>query len=273
MANRWGTMETVTHFLFLGSKITAYGDCSYEIKRCLLLGSKVMTNLDRILKNRDIALLTNVHLVRAIVFPYIHVQKWELNYKESWALKNWCFWTVVFSREDSSWTTRSPLDYKEIQPVNLEGNQSWIFTEGLMLKLKLQYFGHLMWRTDSLDKTLMLGKIEGGRRRRWQRMRCLDGITGMVNMSWSKFREFDGQGSLACYSPWGRKGAERLSNWTEVNQRGILEWKLLLKESNRISITKNYTVWNLSPSHDLNIILEIVEGNGNKLEEKSVAAI
>ena len=110
-----------------------------------------------------------------------HVWMWELDYKEGWAPKNWCFWTVVLEQ-----TLESPLDCKEIQPVHPKWNQSWISTQGLMLKLKLQYFDHLMWRTDSLEKTLMLGKIEGRRKRRWLRMRRLDGITESMDMSLSK---------------------------------------------------------------------------------------
>ena len=110
---------------------------------------------------------------------------WELDYKESQALKNWCFWTVGLEK-----TLESPLDCKEIQPVHPKGNQSWKYSlEGLMLKLKLQYSGHLMWRTDSLEKTLILGKIEGGRRRGWQRMWLLDGITDSMDMSLSRLRE------------------------------------------------------------------------------------
>ena len=108
-------------FIFGGSKITADGDCSHEIKRCLLLGRKVMTNLDSILKSRDITLLTKVHLVKAMVFPVI-MYGCELDYKESWAPKNWCFWTVVLEK-----TLESPLDGKEIQPVHPKGNQSWVF--------------------------------------------------------------------------------------------------------------------------------------------------
>ena len=109
-------METVTDFIFLGSKITAVGDCSPEIKRRLLLGRKVMTNLDSLLKTRDITLPTKVHLVKAMVWM------WELDYKENWAPKNWCFWTVVLEKP-----LESPLDCKEIQPVHPKGNQFWIF--------------------------------------------------------------------------------------------------------------------------------------------------
>ena len=110
-------METVSDFIFLGSKITADGDCSHEIKRRLLLGRKVMANLDSILKSRDITLSTKVH-----DFSGSHVWLWELDYKESWAPKNWCFWTVVLEK-----TFESPLDCKKIQPVHPKGNQLWIF--------------------------------------------------------------------------------------------------------------------------------------------------
>ena len=144
-------------FITLGSKITADGDCSREIKRCLLLGRKAMTNLDSILKSRDINYSVNEGpSSQGYGFSSGHLWMWEFDYKESWVLKNWCFWTVVLEK-----TLESPLDFKEIQPVHPKENQSWIFIEKLMLKLKLQYFGYQMQRTDSLEKTLMLGKIEG----------------------------------------------------------------------------------------------------------------
>ena len=169
------TMKTMTDFIFSGSKITADGYCSCEIKRCLLLGRKAITNLNNILNSRDITLPIKVHLVKAMVFPVV-MYGWELDYKEGWAAKNWCFWTVVLEK-----TLESPLDCKEIQPVHPKGISPEYSLEGLMLKLKLQHFGHLMWRADSSEKTLMLGKIEGKRRRGWQRRRWLDSIYQWLN--------------------------------------------------------------------------------------------
>ena len=155
MANRW---ENSGWLYFWGSKITADGDCSHEIKRRLLLRRKVMINLDSILKSRDVTLPTKIFLVKAMIFPVV-MYRCELDYKESWA-QNWCFWTVVLEK-----TLESPLDCKEIQPIHPKEISPGCSLEGLMLKLTLQYFGHLMRRADSFEKTLILGKIEGRRRK------------------------------------------------------------------------------------------------------------
>ena len=179
------TMETVTEFVFLGSKITADGDCSHEIKRCLLLGRKAVTNLDSILKSRDITLPTEVYLVKAMFFSSSHVWMWALHYKESWVLKNWCFWTVVLEM-----TLESTLDCKEIQPVNPKGNQSWILIGRTDAEAKAPIFGHLMGRTDSFEKIWMLGKTEGRRRRGWQRMRWLDGIINTMDIGFVDSRSW-----------------------------------------------------------------------------------
>ena len=166
------TVETGADFILGGSKITADGDRSHEIKRCLLLGRKVMTNLDSILKSRDITLPTKVHLVKAMVFPVVVYRCESLTIKKAEhrridAFELWCCRRLL----RVPWTARrwNQSILKEISPG------CWL--EGVMLKLKLQYFGHLMRRNASLEKALMLGKSEGGRKRGWQRMRWFDGIS------------------------------------------------------------------------------------------------
>ena len=139
---------------------------------------------------------------------------WELSYKESWAPKNWCFWSVVLEK-----TLESPLDCKEIQPVHPKEISPGYSLERLMLKMKLQYFGHLMWRADSLEKTLMLGKIEGRRRRGWQGIRWLDGITDSMDMDLGRLQQLV-MDCLACCSYGVTKSRTRLSDWTELNFPG-----------------------------------------------------
>ena len=172
------TVETGSDFILGGFKITADGDCSHEIKRHLLLGRKVMTNLDSILKSRDITWPTKVHLVKAMVFPVVvyGCESWTVRkaeHRRSYAFERWCWRRLLRVPWNARRSNQSIL--KEISPG--------ISLEGMMLKLKLQYSGYLMWRVDSLEKTLMLGGIGGRRRRGRQRMRWLDGITDSMDMS------------------------------------------------------------------------------------------
>ena len=185
-------------------------DCSHEIRRWLLLGRKAMTNLDHVVKSKDITFLTKVHIVKAMVFPVVmsDCESWTIKKAECqriYAFQLWCWRRLLRVR----WTTR-----RSNQSILKEINPEYSL-ERLMLKLKFQYFGHLMRRADSLEKTLMLGKIEGRRRRGWQRMRWLDGITDAMNINLSKFQEMVNAWEAGHAAVHGvMKSQTRLGNWT-----------------------------------------------------------
>ena len=193
-------METVTDF-FGSSKITAVGDCSHEIKRHSVFRRKVMTNLDSVLKSRDITLPTNVLLVKTMVFSSGHAWMWELDYKESWVLKNWCFWTVVLEK-----ILESPLDCKDIQPVHPEGDQPWVFIERISAEAEMP----VLWPPDV--KNWLIGKDPDAGKdwRQEEKGTTEDEMVGWHHrLSGHEFEQApwvgDGQGRLQCCSPCGRK--------------------------------------------------------------------
>ena len=218
----WQTMETVTDFLFLGSKITADGDCSHEVKRCLLLGRKAMTNLDSVLKSRHY-FANKGPSSQSYGFSSSHVWMWELGYKESWALKNWGFWTAVLQK-----TLECPLDCKEIKPVNPKRNQSWIFIG----RNEADAEAPILWAPDA--KNWLIGKDpDAGKDWRYEKGMTEDEMVGWRHQldgqgfGWTP-GVGDGQGGLVCCSSWGHKESDT-TEW--LNSTGTRRYKSYAVES------------------------------------------
>ena len=220
------TVEKVRDFILGGSKITADGDCSHEIKIHLLLGRKARTNLDSILKSRDITLPTKVHLVKAYYFSSSHLWMWKLDYKESWAPKNWCFWTVVLEK-----TLESPLDCKEIQPVH-KGNQSWVFIGRTIFEAETLIF----WPLDAKN-WLIWKNLDAGNYWRWEeKWTAEDKMIGWLHQLYGREFEYapgigDGQGGLVCCSPWGHKESDTTKwlNWTDLMTAERISHRSMIK--------------------------------------------